>query len=69
MNYKNYDKELLAIVNSFQEWRHLLKGATHQVTIYTDHINLEYFMSTHILNRRQADWNMSLLRFDFNIIY
>ena len=69
INYKIHDKELLAIVNSFQEWHHLLEGATYQVTIYTDHKNLEYFMSTRVLNRRQARWNMSLSRFDFGIVH
>jgi len=67
--YEIYDKELLAIVDSFQEWHHLLEGATHQVTIYIDHKNLEYFMSTCVLNCRQARWNISLSRFDFSITY
>ena len=60
INYEIHDKELLAIVDSFQEWRHFLEGAAHPVTIYTDHKNLEYFMSARVLNRRQARWNMSL---------
>jgi hypothetical protein len=29
INYEIHDKELLAIVDSFQEWRHLLEGASH----------------------------------------
>ena len=29
INYEIHDKELLAIVDSFQKWRHLLEGATH----------------------------------------
>ena len=29
INYEIHDKELLAIVDSFQEWRHFLKGAAH----------------------------------------
>jgi len=69
INYEIHDKELLAIVDSFQEWRHFLEGASHQVTVYTDHKNLEYFMSARVLNRRQARWNMSLSRFDFVITY
>ena len=69
INYEIHDKELLAIVDSFQEWRHFLEGAAHPVTVYTDHKNLEYFMSVRILNRRQARWNMSLSRFDFVITY
>ena len=69
INYEIHDKELLAIVDYFQEWRHLLEGATHQVIVYPDHKNLEYFMSTCVLNRRQARWNMSLPRFDFGIVH
>ena len=69
INYEIHDKEILAIVDSFQEWRHLLEGATHQITIYTDHKNLEYFMSTRALNRHQARWNISLSRFNFGIIH
>ena len=69
INYEIHDKELLAIVDSFQEWRHLLEGAQHPVTVYTDHKNLEYFMSARVLNRRQARWSMSLSRFDFKITY
>jgi len=69
INYEIHDKELLAIVNSFQEWRHFLEGAQHPVTIYTDHKNLEYFMSAKVLNRRQARWSISLSRFNFVITY
>jgi hypothetical protein len=56
-------------VDSFQEWRHLLEGASHQVTVYTDHKNLEYFMTTCVLNCRLAHWNMSLSLIDFVITY
>jgi hypothetical protein len=69
LNYEIHDLELLAIVDSFQEWRHLLEGASHPVTIYIVHKDLEYFMTTRVLNHRQARWNMSLSRFDFVITY
>ncbi len=69
INYEIHDKELLAIVNSFQEWRHFLEGAQHSVTVYTDHKNLEYFMSTKVLNRRQVCWSISFSRFNFVIMY
>jgi hypothetical protein len=69
INYEIHNKELLAIIDSFQEWRHFLEGAQHLVTIYTDHKNLEYFMSTKVLNRRQARWSISLSRFNFVITY
>jgi hypothetical protein len=45
ISYEIRDKELLAIVDSFQEWRHFLEGAVHLITIYTDYKNLEYFMA------------------------
>lgn len=69
MNYEIHDKEFLAIVDSFQEWRHFLECAIHLVTVYTDCKNLKYFMSAHVLNRHQARWNMSLSQFDFIITY
>ncbi|KAH9259904.1 hypothetical protein BASA81_001662 [Batrachochytrium salamandrivorans] len=53
-NYDIYDKELLAVVDSFKHWRHLLQGGLHPVTVLCDHKNLEYFMSTKKLTRRQA---------------
>ena len=41
INYEIHNKELLAIVDSFQEWRHFLEGVVHPVTVYTDHKKLE----------------------------
>ena len=53
-NYEIYDKELLAIVRCFEEWRAELEGSPHPVEVLSDHKNLEYFMFTKLLNRRQA---------------
>jgi hypothetical protein len=64
-----HDKEFLAIVDSFQEWRHFLEGAQHPVTVHIDHKNLEYFIFAKVLNRRQARWSISLSRFNFVITY
>jgi hypothetical protein len=69
MNYEIYDKELLAIVDSFQEWRHFLEKAQHPITICTDHKNLKYFISTKVLIWQQARWNILLSRFNFVITY
>ena len=46
INYEIHDKKLLAIVNAFEEWRHLFEGAQY---VYTDHNNLEYFMNARAL--------------------
>jgi len=42
-----------------------LEGAQFQFEIWTDHKNLEYFMKTQKLNRRQAQWALYLSQFDF----
>jgi transposase InsO family protein len=68
-NYEIYDKELLAIVRCFEEWRPELEGTPSPVAVITDHKNLEYFMSTKLLNRRQARWSEFLSRFNFKIQY
>jgi len=64
-NYEIHDKEMLAIIHALEEWRHFLEGATHPVEIWTDHKNLEYFMTAKKLNCRQACWSLHLARFDF----
>ena len=66
-NYKIHDKEMLAIIRALQEWRHFVEGAEHQCEIWTDHKNLEYFMTAKQLNRRQAQWSLYLARFDFTL--
>ncbi len=65
-NYDVHDKELLAIVRCLEQWRHFLEGARHQVEIWTDHRNLEYFRTAQDLNRRQARWSLYLSRFDYS---
>jgi hypothetical protein len=42
-NYDIYDKELLAIVHTFEAWRHYLEGSTHAIDVFSDHSNLTYF--------------------------
>jgi reverse transcriptase-like protein len=64
-NYEIHDKEMLAIIRAMEEWRHFLEGAEHQFEIWTDHKNLEYFMTAKKLNQRQARWSLFLARLDF----
>ena len=64
-NYEIHDKEMLAIVRALEEWRHFVEGVEHQVKIWTDHKNLEYFMTARKLNWRQACWSLLLAWFDF----
>lgn len=68
-NYEIYDKELLAIVRCFEGWRSELQGAHFPIHVLTDHRNLEYFMTTKQLTRRQVRWSEFLSQFDFVIRY
>ena len=66
-NYKIYNREMLVIIRYLKEWRHLLEGAQGRFEIWSDHKNLEYFMSNQKLNKRQAQWALYLSRFDFHL--
>jgi transposase InsO family protein len=68
-NYEIYDKELLAIVTAFKEWRPLLEGSLHPIDVISDHRNLTYFTTNRLLNYRQTRWSEYLSRFDFKITY
>ena len=45
-NYEIYNKELMAIICTFKEWRSELEGSTCSIDVITDYKNLEYFMFT-----------------------
>jgi hypothetical protein len=66
---KSHDKELLVIVDYFKVWRRYLEGSLYMVQVFTDHKNLEYFMTTKVLNQRQACWAQELAGMDFKIFY
>jgi len=68
-NYEIHDKEMLTIIRALEEWRYFLEGAWHLVEIWTDHKNLEYFMTAKKLNCRQARWSLYLAQFDFKLIH
>ena len=64
-NYEIHDEEMLAIICCLEAWRHFLEGSHSKFEVWTDHKNLEYFMSNQKLNCRQARWALYLSRFDF----
>ena len=70
-NYEIYDKELLAIVRAFEEWRPECAGTPVEspVHVLSDHRNLVTFMDNKQLNRRQARWAEFLSEFNFKIAY
>ncbi|QRW16905.1 Retrotransposable element Tf2 protein [Rhizoctonia solani] len=68
-NYDTHDKELLAIIRSFEYWRIFLEGTTHPITVFTDHRNLEYWKESRTFNRRHARWHLLLAGYNFQIVY
>jgi hypothetical protein len=69
INYDIRNKELLAIVDAFEEWGHLLEEVQHEVTMCSNHKNSQYFMTIHVLNQQQVRWALSLSQFWFVITY
>ena len=69
INYEIHDKELLSIVDSFRDMRSWLIGSPHPITVISDHQNLQYFMTSKVLNRRQARWSMFLSEYNFQLDY
>ena len=68
-NYEIHDKEMLAVIHCLEAWRHFLKRSQSKFEVWTDHKNLEYFMSNQKLNHRQVRWALYLSRFDFVLKY
>ena len=68
-NYEIHDKELLAILEAFKEWKHYLIGSVKPITVYTGHQNLQNFLTTKVWNQRQVRWAQRLADYNFKIIY
>jgi RNase H-like domain found in reverse transcriptase len=68
-SYDIYDHELLAIVCSLENWRHLLLGAKHEVLIFTDHANLQYYRQAHKISRHVARYIPCLAEYDYKLIH
>jgi hypothetical protein len=56
-NYDMYNRELLALVETFRHWRHYLHSAAHKVKVHTDHANLLYWKNPGDHNRRVVQWH------------
>ena len=69
INYDIHDKEMSAIVATFKEWHHLFIAVKDEITVYTDHRNLEYFNTIKVLNPRQHRWAEFLQQFNLRVAY
>jgi hypothetical protein len=59
----------MAIIQAFEEWCPELYVVINPIHILSNHKNLEYFMTTKLLNRQQAHWSQFLSKFNFKIVY
>jgi hypothetical protein len=50
-NYEIYDKEVMAIVCAFEEWRPELQSIINPIHVLSNNKNLEYFTTMKLLNR------------------
>jgi hypothetical protein len=69
IKYEIHDKGLLAIVDAFEEWCHIFEGVQHEITMYSNHMNFQYFMTVCLLNQYKIRWALSLFQFWFMITY
>jgi len=60
-NYDIHDKELLAILIAYMEWKHYLAGTEKPITPHTDHQNLQYFLPTKAWTTVRFDGHRNLL--------
>src|SRR5947209_6470903 len=67
LNYDTFNKELMGIVDSLEQWEANLIGLKFEV--WTDHQNLTTFTTTKKLNRRQVRWAEMMAAFDFKIYH
>jgi hypothetical protein len=49
-NYAIYDKELIAIVKAFEEWRPELAGTADPIKVISDYVTLQTFITNKTLN-------------------
>jgi len=64
-NYKIYNKELLAVIQGLEEYRHYLEGHPYKTKIWSNHQNLTFFRIAQKLTKRQARWALFMTHFDF----
>ena len=64
-NYPVHEKEMLALVDTLEEWRHYLLGVA--VLVYTDNSALSYLQKNPKPSPRQVRWLEKLQRYDLKI--
>ena len=68
-NYTIYNKELLAIIKTFEYQQAELKGSQDSILVVTNYKALEYFMTTKSLIVQQVCQAKILFKYNFQIVY
>jgi hypothetical protein len=66
-NYDIYNLELLAIVKALCHWRPLLAGSPHDIRVFSDHMNLQYWRDLQKISRQVAHEFLELQEFPIKI--
>ncbi len=53
-NYDVHNRELLAVIRGLRAWRHIFLSSPFEVTVFTDHANLQYYRHPQRLGRPVA---------------
>ncbi|RFU73004.1 hypothetical protein TARUN_9252, partial [Trichoderma arundinaceum] len=69
LRYATYDKEFMAIVAAFKEWRHYCHGSMYKIKVFTDHRNITYFATTHVFTKCHRVYFEILSQFDYQSIH
>ena len=69
LNYTVHDKELLAIVDSCDHWRHFLIGVEKPTLVLSDHKNLGVFRKAQLLTPRHSRWGERLSEYNIKIVF
>jgi len=56
-------------MKGFKEWKRYLCGEEEPVTVYTDHQNLQSFVTKKVWNQRQIRYTQELTNYNFKIVY
>ncbi len=68
-NYDIHDRDLLAVVRGLANWRHLLAGSPHPITVYTDHKNLQYYRNPQHISQWVAHYIPLLEDYNYLLVH
>jgi hypothetical protein len=66
-NYDIYNLELLAIIKALRNWRPLLTGSPHDIRVFSDHMNLQYWHDPQKISRQVTREFLELQEFPIKI--